>query len=57
MALGDRGDTGDAILLKRAERALERAMELEPDNKTARKIWKEVGISLQLHGDSDSVSD
>lgn len=54
LALGDRGDTGDAGLLRRAEKALERAMELDPDNKTAKKTWKEVGISLQLHGDEDS---
>eukprot|EP00740_Mantoniella_antarctica_P000496 CAMPEP_0181395228 /NCGR_PEP_ID=MMETSP1106-20121128/28224_1 /TAXON_ID=81844 /ORGANISM="Mantoniella antarctica, Strain SL-175" /LENGTH=360 /DNA_ID=CAMNT_0023516827 /DNA_START=115 /DNA_END=1197 /DNA_ORIENTATION=- len=57
LALGDRGDTGDVALLKRAERALARAMELEPGNKTAKKTWKEVGISLQLHGDSESDSD
>jgi hypothetical protein len=32
-------------------------MEIEPGNKTAKKTWKEVGISLQLHGDSESDSD
>ena len=57
LALGDKGDTGDVVLLKRAEKALEKALELDPDNKTAKKTWKEVGISLQLHGDSDSDSD
>ena len=54
LALGDKGDPGDVALLKRAEAALERALELEPDNKLAKKTWKEVGISLQLHGDSGS---
>ena len=33
------------------------ALELEPGNKVAKKAWKEVGISIQLHGDSDSDSD
>jgi hypothetical protein len=32
-------------------------LELEPGNKVAKKAWKEVGISIQLHGDSDSDSD
>ena len=54
LAMGDKGDTGDVALLKRAERALERALELEPENKTAKKTLKEVGISLQLHDDSDA---
>ena len=53
LALGDKGDVGDVKKLREAQAALERALELEPDNKTAKKLWKEVGISLQLH-DSDS---
>ena len=53
LALGDRDDKGDVVALRGAKRALERALELEPGNKTAAKTLKEVGMSLQLYDDSD----
>ena len=53
LALGDRDDEGDVVALRGAKRALERALELEPGNKTAAKTLKEVGMSLQLYDDSD----
>ena len=52
LALGDAGE-GDVGALRKAERMFAAALEREPDNKTAKKGWKEVGVSLQLHDDGD----
>ena len=57
LALGDKGDVGDAPTLRRAKRALEKALELDPSNATAMKCAKEVGMSIQLHCDSDEDED
>jgi tetratricopeptide (TPR) repeat protein len=53
LALGDAGEYGDVVTLRRAKAALKKALELDPSSGAAKKTLKEVGMSLMLHADSD----
>ena len=53
-ALGDdpeKEDMFDLVALREAESALEKALALDPENKTAAKTVKEVRVSIQLYED------
>jgi tetratricopeptide (TPR) repeat protein len=53
-ALGDdpeKEDMFDLVCLREAESALEKALALDPENKTAAKTVKEVRVSIQLYED------
>jgi len=53
-ALGDdpeKEDMFDLVALRQAESALEKALALDPENKTAAKTVKEVRVSIQLYED------
>ena len=53
-ALGDdpeKEDSFDLVALREAESALEKALALDPENKTAAKTVKEVRVSIQLYED------
>jgi hypothetical protein len=41
----------DLVALREAESALEKALALDPENKTAAKTVKEVRVSIQLYED------
>ena len=53
-ALGDdpeKEDSFDLVALREAESALEKALALDPENKTAAKTVREVRVSIQLYED------